>query len=101
MTLEAFCEVYDCSLIVEEKIGGHRFSARLTGIDVTNGKGGVVVSGREGGPGDIRYGQGSSPEEAIGDYFAKLQGHEVTCTQKRCRVKMPFIEIGALEATER
>ncbi|HMG13694.1 MAG TPA: hypothetical protein VK571_10970 [Gemmatimonadaceae bacterium] len=101
MTLETFCEAYNCSLIVEEQIGLLRFSARLTGIDVTNGQGCIMVFGIPGGSGDLRYGQGLSPESAIRDYFDKIQGHEVTCVQSDCRIKMPFIEIGALEAIER
>lgn len=100
MTLDEFCEAFDCSLIVEEHIGSYRYRARLTGIDVMNGRQAIPVSGPEGGPGDPRIGGGSTPEEAICDYLIKLQGRTVTSTQKKCLIKMPQIVIGPLTAIE-
>lgn len=99
MTLETFCEAYDCSLIVEETTGPFRYVARLTGIDVTGGRP-LAVVGDNNGPGDIRQGGGDTPEAAIANYFTKLQGRTVISTQTRCQFVMPGIEIGQLEAVE-
>jgi hypothetical protein len=101
MKLEDFCQAFDCYLVVEERVGPPAFIAYLTGLDVTNGAGGVVVSGPEHGRGDPRAGAGASPEEAIFDYFVKIEGREVVATQSGDRIKMPVIKIGALEAIER
>ena len=99
VTLEEFCKTYDCSIIVEEK-PGKMFWAHLTGLHVGNGHL-VAIAGREGGPGDPRYGEGLLPERAILDYLNKLRGRTVTSSQRGITFTMPAVRIGELEAVTR
>lgn len=95
MTLEQFCQIFDCSVTVRERFSVPLFIAHLDGIDISNGRGATPISGNEYGSGDPRFGAGETPEASIVNYCFKVAGREVL-TRKGYRIRMPQIEVGAL-----